>query len=553
MQLKSTLRTIGPAACAVLLLMLSGCGAQKTKPTPEMVEVKEEKKTLMERFEEGSPLFEGMEPSPMPWHSEKAAPDVTVHVNKGREYELAGKNLLAYNSYAKALALDPELISLRLRMGEVLLKEMHNRRALGEFHLVLEKHPDQPRANLGAGIAYFRSEDYDNAAVHFTKALEADKELDQAHTYMGMIHNYKRRFPEAAESFHNAALIKPGSHENFNNLGLTYYLSGQYKKAVAAYNEALRLGSPKQRTCNNLAMALYRLGFRAESLEAFKCAGDEAAAYNNFAYLHFLDGEYDTAEAYFRKAIEVNPIFYLRAHENLKRVKSAKALGAHAPSFSPGSEQNIDVPAEETPVLQEPKPFTGASADGKNRPETAPEYRAHVLLASLQSHGKSPTLPRQKKFAGSANISVAPSSNADAVRRLPYKLMVGSWETVAAAERHKDLLTKDGFNAEIICVELPELGIRHRVVIGAHATFQAAHKAKERILLESDLSDICVIRFSAATVKPLTGAQAPSTSSKADHVVAETAAVARNASADDIPVGENLRSDTTPRGPALAL
>jgi Flp pilus assembly protein TadD len=536
-----------PVLIVLALGLLSGCGAakQKAKP-PEIVEKKQ--KSLMERFEEGSPLLD-MTPSPMPWHSEEVAPDVTSHVNKAREYELAGKNLLAYNSYAKALSLDPDLLSLRLRMGEVLLKEKHDGRALGEFLLVLEEHPDHARANLGAGIASFNNREYDHSAVYFQKALAADAELDHAHTFMGMIHNYKRRFDQAAECFHSAALLAPNKHVNFNNLGLTYYLSGQYGKAVAAYNEALRLGSPKERTCNNLAMALYRLGKHAEALEAFKYAGDEAAAYNNFAYLFFLDGKYNMAEKYFHMAIEVNPIFYIRAHENLKRVKSAKALGAGLPALLPGQDGPMHAPAEGNPEAEAPKPFTGASADDKGRPETAPEFTAHVLYASLGPDYHKPILPQ----VGNKKKRLGKKKDKNASLSLPYKLMVGSWETMEAARRHTNILAEDGIVSDILTVNLPKLGLRHRVVIGSHKSFQAAKAAKEQILRDTKLDDICILRFNRLHSLPPTGAHTPKESSTAETVVADPKAVARLHSADDDTAGENQRADKTPRGNAFAL
>ena len=58
-------------------------------------------------------------------------------------------------------------------------------------------------------------------------------------------------------------------------------------------------------------------------MEIFKKGGDEAAAYNNIGYLYLIEGKYNEAINSFKKAIEINPRFYVRAHENLKKAEAA--------------------------------------------------------------------------------------------------------------------------------------------------------------------------------------------------------------------------------------
>ncbi|MBW2742695.1 MAG: tetratricopeptide repeat protein [Deltaproteobacteria bacterium] len=46
----------------------------------------------------------------------------------------------------------------------------------------------------------------------------------------------------------------------YNNLGVSWSLAGDYKKAITAFNKALETKYSKSKTYNNLGMALSKLG-----------------------------------------------------------------------------------------------------------------------------------------------------------------------------------------------------------------------------------------------------------------------------------------------------
>jgi len=109
----------------------------------------------------------------------------------------------------------------------------------------------------------------------------------------------------------------------FNNLGMSLFLIGDYKRAVKAFSEGLKSNSSNDVVYNNLAIALYKLGRYGEAFEAFKNGGDEATAYYNLGYLYMLEKKYKEAIRAFEKAIELKPGFYTKAHENLKKARAA--------------------------------------------------------------------------------------------------------------------------------------------------------------------------------------------------------------------------------------
>jgi Tfp pilus assembly protein PilF len=95
--------------------------------------------------------------------------------------------------------------------------------------------------------------------------------------------------------------------------------AGRSPEAVDAFKQALSNGYTKDTVFNNLGNALCDLERYDEAFQAFQRAGGTAVAYNNTGVGYLKNGHRDQAAAYFRKAIEESPRFYVTAHENLQK------------------------------------------------------------------------------------------------------------------------------------------------------------------------------------------------------------------------------------------
>ena len=91
--------------------------------------------------------------------------------------------------------------------------------------------------------------------------------------------------------------------------------------AVNAFNKALSLKYTESKVYNNLGLALSNLGRYSEALESFKKGGGEARAYNNLGCVYLSKGMMEEAVRCFEKAIEIDPVFYAKANENLNRAR----------------------------------------------------------------------------------------------------------------------------------------------------------------------------------------------------------------------------------------
>jgi tetratricopeptide (TPR) repeat protein len=99
-------------------------------------------------------------------------------------------------------------------------------------------------------------------------------------------------------------------------------LAGKYKKAADAFHASIKLKYTESKVYNNLGLALANIERYSDALEAFKKGGGEARAYNNLGCVYLRQGKFEEAIHCFERAIEIEPGFYARASENLKKAKA---------------------------------------------------------------------------------------------------------------------------------------------------------------------------------------------------------------------------------------
>ncbi len=246
----------------------------------------------------------------------------------GDEYERLGdallskKNLyLAYVQYDKSLQMNPGNLRVEYKKGLTLLLGRKNDDAIQQFQIVLQKDPTYAAAYEGIGRAHFQKKDYKDAEKNFLKAVVLEPRLWKSYTYLGYIKDFQKKYTAAAIEYTAALKVNPGNGLIYNNLGVSYSLAGHHQKAVTAFNKAINLNYRDAKVYNNLALALANLERYAEALEAFKKAGGEAQAYNNLGCIYLNRGLLEEAVSSFENAIKLEPGYYAKAGDNLKKAK----------------------------------------------------------------------------------------------------------------------------------------------------------------------------------------------------------------------------------------
>jgi tetratricopeptide (TPR) repeat protein len=245
------------------------------------------------------------------------------------EYERLGDALLskrnlhlAFLQYERSLQLNPHNLRVEYKKGLVLLLGGKNDDAIGQFQTVLEKDPEFALTYEGLGRAFFQKKKYDEAEIHFLKALALEPQLWKSHNFLGNVYDFQRRYEGAVREYKSALAIKPDNGLIYNNLGVSYSLAGKYKKAADAFHASIKLKYTESKVYNNLGLALANIERYSDALEAFKKGGGEARAYNNLGCVYLRQGKFEEAIHCFERAIEIEPGFYARASENLKKAKA---------------------------------------------------------------------------------------------------------------------------------------------------------------------------------------------------------------------------------------
>ena len=236
-----------------------------------------------------------------------------------------GKPALAFVQYEKALKLKPDNIRIEYKKGMAFLAAGKNDDAVSQFNLVVKKDPNFAQGYEGLGRVYFQKKDYANAEMNLRKAVDLNHKLWLSYNYLGRIYDFKKNYEQAIVEYTSAISVRNDQGFLYNNLGMSCLMAGRYPEAVDAFTKATEKNFRESRAYNNMAVALANMGRYDEALEAFKLGGGESHAYNNMGCVYLEKGKYEEAIACFEKAIAIEPTFYVKASDNLKK---AKALAA---------------------------------------------------------------------------------------------------------------------------------------------------------------------------------------------------------------------------------
>ena len=161
-------------------------------------------------------------------------PRCEVHADFGLIQDLVGREDLARESYEKGIALDGDCPAARMNLASMLLED--------------------------GG--------YEEAAVHYRKAIEA-KPSAAAHSGLGYALNQLGRLDEAAAEHDKAVALDPSSAEVHRNRALTQARLKQYDEAIVSYRRAVAI-EPRVSTYYSLAGVLRAAGRKEEAQAEYR-------------------------------------------------------------------------------------------------------------------------------------------------------------------------------------------------------------------------------------------------------------------------------------------
>jgi protein O-mannosyl-transferase len=192
--------------------------------------------------------------------------------------------------------------------------------AIVHYKKALEIKPWYAMAHCNLGRALTTRSQIDEAVAHFRKALEIMPDYVDAYNNLGNALERLGRCDEAIADYKKALELKPDYADAYNNLGNALAGCGRLDEAMACYQKAFELKPDFAEAHSNLGFALARRGrldeAAAQCRKALEIKPDCADAYNNFGFALEKGGRFDEAIPKFNKALELNPDF-AGAHNNL--------------------------------------------------------------------------------------------------------------------------------------------------------------------------------------------------------------------------------------------
>ena len=274
------------------------------------------------------------------------------HYYLGSLYAELGRHHEAVSHLGTVVAMTPNSVAARIRLGQSLVSIREIARAKEVFEKAVELEPASAAAHFGLGKALAAAEENQAALRAYQRSLELEPTADAVRYALAVLH---RNLGQADESERQLALIQNGNRmappiydplmvglrnmridkHRYLSMGLRSEADGDIGKAAAMYERAVELDTEYLQARVNLIGAYGRLGrFLDAELQyqaALRFAPDSEELHVNWGMLQSARKRFDDAAASYRRALEINPLS-ANTHADLGIVlvelgQDAEALG----------------------------------------------------------------------------------------------------------------------------------------------------------------------------------------------------------------------------------
>src|SRR5665647_1037035 len=309
----AALPTLPRLVAAVLLLTLPLLTSQCSKKSPQAPAVQGLSTDQAGKFQALHDPWQDQKPkSPeqVPQDRLEALGDLAL---KNRNFDNSLIN------YLQILKDHPERYDLHYKVGVIFLLSGKLEPAQKELALVLLHQPEMLKAHEAMGLVHLQGKQYPFAINEFQTVLAQDPKRAKTYHLLGVSFLESGRPDRAILELKTATGLDPRQLSSHIALAQAYLQQKDYPHAVASLKQAQSLAPQDPKVNQLLGRALGAQKLYPQALEAFMKAGDEAQAYNNIGVFYFMDGQYEEAAKCFQRALELRPTFYEEAKNNLQR------------------------------------------------------------------------------------------------------------------------------------------------------------------------------------------------------------------------------------------
>ena len=187
-------------------------------------------------------------------------------------------------------------------LGMTYYEQGDNEAAIDAFSRALDEDASLAEAHLYIGNVRVRQERLEDAVAAYKDALRVNPEFVEAYNNMGCLFAEQDNTAAAMDAYHRALELNPRFHDARTNLGLLYAEEGRYDQAIQAYETVIKADAGIAEAHNNLSIVYLKQGRMEEAIiqgkKAIALRRDFPEAYNNLglAYGHraYFDDVVDT-------------------------------------------------------------------------------------------------------------------------------------------------------------------------------------------------------------------------------------------------------------------
>jgi len=199
----------------------------------------------------------------------------------------------------RALALQPDSISLKLRLGEVYLATYEASEARDLFTSLTEDYPHSDRAWASLGLLEARLGNHERALEALGRALHENTMLPEVQLAYGELLLLDGDFEGALESLMEAEKLLPSDAQLEARLGQAFLAGGRHREALTHLRTAVDSGFVSSDVERSLAMALALNGMYSESQRVLATIDSDATGDIDLisGYLDLMKSDYSEAES----------------------------------------------------------------------------------------------------------------------------------------------------------------------------------------------------------------------------------------------------------------
>ena len=272
------------------------------------------------------------------------------YVNRGNLHQDMGNIKLAIDDYRSAVDIDRNMLAL-LRLSDIYLKENNKEESKKYLEMIVGSNETMVLPEIKLGEIYLEDKDYQKAIElyqNFAKKMEGKDKISVL-KYLGNIQVSMGDYDNASITFEEILMLAPEDTLNYYSAGYLNELAEKNDKALAIYNDALKL-QPNFASIIKRVSVIYLLDNKSEkSIEVLANIDEierDVDYYRLLAESYLQEDESKQAVIILNEGLKSNPtsdeIFYSLAiaydkldkrEDSIVNIKKANELSPNNPIY----------------------------------------------------------------------------------------------------------------------------------------------------------------------------------------------------------------------------